>query len=118
MDLLLPACRPSAHRWKLRTRAAICFLLVCAALASDVTGPRADRSFLARRLVLGGAAAGYRYHLVGNPGDVVTATRPGLVLEGGGTDIDESFRWMIDRSGGGDFLVIRTSGTDAYNRDL
>ncbi len=25
---------------------------------------------------------------------------------------------MIDRSGGGDFLVIRTSGTDAYNQDI
>ena len=25
---------------------------------------------------------------------------------------------MIDRSGGGDFLVIRTSGTDAYNNDV
>ena len=118
MDLLRPACRRSAPRWKLLTRAAICFLLVCAALASDVAGPREERSILARRLVLGGAAVGYRYHLVGNPGDVVTATRPGLVLEGGGTDIDESFRWMIDRSGGGDFLVIRTSGTDAYNKDL
>jgi cyanophycinase len=44
---------------------------------------------------------------------VVTPTLLGLVLEGGGTDIDESYRWMIERSGGGDFLVIRTSGTDA-----
>src|SRR5262249_742639 len=36
-------------------------------------------------------------------------------LEGGGTDIDESFRFLVERSGGGDFLVLRTSGTDAYN---
>jgi cyanophycinase len=57
----------------------------------------------------------YEYHVVGNPGDVCTRTRPGLVLEGGGTDINASFRWMIDRSGGGDFLVIRSSGSDAYN---
>jgi cyanophycinase len=34
---------------------------------------------------------------------------------GGGADIDECFRWMIERSGGGDFLVLRTSGTDAYD---
>ncbi|AGA25457.1 cyanophycinase [Singulisphaera acidiphila] len=118
MDPLLPDCSPSAPRRKLRTRAAICLLIVCAMLVSIVTGPWAGRTFLARRLVLGSAAAGYRYHLVGNPGDVVTATRPGLVLEGGDTDIVESFQWMIDRSGGGDFLVIRTSGTDAYNKDI
>jgi cyanophycinase len=37
---------------------------------------------------------------------------------GGGDDIDECFEWMIERSGGGDFLVLRTSGTDAYNAYL
>lgn len=57
----------------------------------------------------------FTFSLVGNPTDVATETRPGFVLEGGGTDIDDSFKWMIDRSGGGDFVVIRTSGTDAYN---
>jgi cyanophycinase-like exopeptidase len=57
----------------------------------------------------------YQYHVVGNPDDVRTRTRPGLVLEGGGRDIDESFLWMIERSGGGDFVVIRATGTDAYN---
>lgn len=61
---------------------------------------------------------GYEYYVTGNPADVVTPTRPGLVLMGGGTDIDECFEWMIDRSGGGDFLVLRTSGTDAYNAYL
>jgi cyanophycinase len=68
-----------------------------------------------RRLVRGTESAAYQYLLVGNEADVVTPTRPGFLLEGGGTDIDESFRWLIERSGGGDFLVIRTSGTDAYN---
>lgn len=34
---------------------------------------------------------------------------------GGGPDVDAAFQWMIDRAGGGDFIVIRTSGTDAYN---
>ena len=56
-----------------------------------------------------------QYLLVGNAADVRTPTRAGLVLEGGGTDIDEAFEWMIERSGGGDFVVLRTSGTDAYN---
>lgn len=58
---------------------------------------------------------GYEYFVTGNRTDVVTPTRPGLVLMGGGIDIDECFQWMIDRSGGGDFLVLRTSGTEAYN---
>lgn len=57
----------------------------------------------------------YEYYVTGNPADVATRTRPGLVLMGGGADIDECFEWMIDRSGGGDFLVLRTDGTDAYN---
>jgi cyanophycinase-like exopeptidase len=36
-------------------------------------------------------------------------------LQGGGTDIDENFVRMGARAGGGDFVVIRASGTDAYN---
>ncbi len=61
------------------------------------------------------AAAGYSYSVVGNPADVVTATRGLLVLQGGGTDVDENFVRMGARAGGGDFVVIRASGTDAYN---
>jgi cyanophycinase len=34
---------------------------------------------------------------------------------GGGTDVDAAFVWMINKSGGGDFVVIRATGTDAYN---
>lgn len=98
-----------------RARTVVCSLTLGVALAAIVAGHYGRRSFLTRRLVLGGESAGFEYMVVGNQADVVTPTRPGLVLEGGGTDIDESFKWMIERSGGGDFLVIRTSGTDAYN---
>jgi cyanophycinase len=59
--------------------------------------------------------AGYEYYVAGNPEDVATKTSPGLLLAGGSTDQDAAMRWMIDRSGGGDFVVIRASGTDAYN---
>lgn len=62
-----------------------------------------------------GAAHGYDHFVVGNPGDVVTPTSGLLVLQGGGTDIDENFVRMGGRAGGGDFVVIRASGTDAYN---
>jgi cyanophycinase len=61
------------------------------------------------------AAKKYSYFRVGNANDVTTATTPGTVLMGGGTDVDAAFQWMCQRSGNGDFLVIRATGTDAYN---
>jgi cyanophycinase len=61
------------------------------------------------------AAKQYSYFRVGNPNDVATSTTPGTVLMGGGTDVDAAFQWMCQRSGNGDFLVIRAIGTDAYN---
>lgn len=53
--------------------------------------------------------------LVGDERDVITTTIGGTVLVGGGTDVDEIFQWMINKAGGGDFVVIRASGTNAYN---
>src|SRR5947207_5081124 len=61
------------------------------------------------------AAKQYSYFRVGNSSDVTIPTTPGTVLMGGGTDVDAAFQWMCQRSGGGDFLVIRATGTDAYN---
>jgi cyanophycinase len=59
---------------------------------------------------------GYTSFIVGNPADATsTALNPGLVLMGGGTDVDAAFQWMCGRAGGGDFMVIRATGTDAYN---
>lgn len=63
----------------------------------------------------GAAQTGYQYYLTGNAVDVQTETSAGLVLMGGGGDVDEAFRWMIAKSGGGDFVVIRASGADGYN---
>lgn len=45
---------------------------------------------------------------------IPTSTQPGVVLMGGGTDTDEAFVWQISHAGGGDFVVLRTSGDDAY----
>jgi cyanophycinase len=61
------------------------------------------------------AAKSYSYFRVGSASDVATATTAGTVLMGGGTDVDAAFQWMCQRSGNGDFLVIRATGTDAYN---
>lgn len=57
------------------------------------------------------AAPGYASYLVGNPGDAAGTTSPLWVMQGGGTDVDENFV----RMGGGDFVVIRASGSDGYN---
>ncbi len=61
------------------------------------------------------AGSNYTYSRIGNANDVTTTTTPGTVLMGGGTDVDAGFKWMCDRSGNGDFLVIRATGTDDYN---
>jgi cyanophycinase len=67
----------------------------------------------------GASAAGsnpkYEYYVTGNEANVVTSTSGGLLLMGGSTDVDAGFQWMIAKSGGGDFVVIRATGTDAYD---
>ncbi len=76
---------------------------------------------------LGIASAGgkpYSYFFAGYPNASVTIpappSTPSIVLMGGGPDVDKAFLWMIDRAGvrpatGGRFVVIRATGTDAYN---
>ena len=59
--------------------------------------------------------ASYQFFLAGNPADVKTRTTPGLVLLGGGKDVDAAFRWLVQRSGGGDVVTLRASGADGYN---
>ena len=61
------------------------------------------------------AAQGYEHFIVGNAADVVTSTDRLAVLHGGGSDLDEIFVRMGAAAGGGDFVVLRASGTDAYN---
>lgn len=52
---------------------------------------------------------------LGSPNDIVTKPTGGLQLEGGGTDQPDAFAWLVQHANGGDVLVIRASGTDAYN---
>jgi cyanophycinase-like exopeptidase len=53
--------------------------------------------------------------IIGDITDVQTTVQGGIVLMGGSTDVDAAFKWMIERSGGGDVVIIRASGTSAYN---
>jgi cyanophycinase len=62
------------------------------------------------------AAKKQSYYRVGNANDATAVTmNAGVVLMGGSTDVDAAFSWMCDRAAGGDFLVVRAAGTDAYN---
>jgi len=67
------------------------------------------------------AENGWEYARLGKPQDATVATTGGILFAGGGTDVDEAFRWMCAKANGGDFLILRASGTAAYNtyvRDL
>ena len=36
-------------------------------------------------------------------------------MMGGGSDLDEAFRWLCRKGNGGDFLILRATGDDDYN---
>ena len=65
------------------------------------------------------------YYVEGNESDASPivqplAATPSVALVGGGWDVAEAFRWMISQAGitpstKGRFLVIRATGTNAYN---
>jgi cyanophycinase len=61
------------------------------------------------------AQPAYKYVRIGNEKGVSVAPRAGYALMGGGKDLDEAFEWLCNRAPGGDFLVLRATGTDAYN---
>ena len=91
------------------------------------------RSLLAIAPLLAAEAAHagpkYTYSYVGNPAAPVRAKpvscwqavcTPSVVLMGGGYDVAEAFRWMIAQAGitratGGRFVILRATGSDAYN---
>ena len=58
---------------------------------------------------------GWTYWRLGNPNDVTTATTGGVMFEGGGTDVNDGYRWMCGHAGNGDFLVLRAYGTGDYD---
>ena len=72
---------------------------------------------LVAQSIYAGPKPGFTAFIAGNAADAQPAPTlsPGLVLMGGGTDVDAAFQFMCQRAGGGDFVVIRTTGTDAYN---
>jgi cyanophycinase len=63
----------------------------------------------------GGGSTNLTSYFTGSPLNIETTTTGGTVLMGGGRDVDAAMRWMISKSGGGDFVVLRASGADGYN---
>ena len=60
-------------------------------------------------------AQSYKYVRIGSSEDAHTQTRSAIAMMGGGDDLDEAFRWLCERGGGGDFLILRAAGSDEYN---
>ncbi|BDX07015.1 hypothetical protein MACH26_25360 [Planctobacterium marinum] len=80
----------------------------------DNGGGTGDCQYTARPSKPGGLKA----YIVGNDTDVCIAepAQAGVLLMGGGPDVDASFSQRVNpHIAGGDVVVLRTSGTDAYN---
>ncbi len=60
-------------------------------------------------------AQSYKYFRLGNKNDVETKPTAGIAMMGGGSDIDQAFRWLCNKGNGGDFLILRARGDDDYN---
>lgn len=59
--------------------------------------------------------SGYESFRIGNALDISTTPTAGFLLAGGGQDVTEGMRWLLNHANGGDFLVLRASGDDDYN---
>ena len=57
----------------------------------------------------------FQVFTAGSTRDVQKKPSFGLALMGGGTDQADAFRWFLAKAAGGDVVVLRASGTDAYN---
>ena len=60
-------------------------------------------------------AESYKYFRLGNKDDVQTKPVAGIAMMGGGSDLDEAFRWLCNKGNRGDFLILRARGDDDYN---
>lgn len=56
--------------------------------------------------------------IVGDTSNVNAPSSFGTVLMGGSTDVDSAMKWMINKSKGGDVIILRSSGGTGYNQYL
>jgi cyanophycinase len=57
----------------------------------------------------------YQYFRIGNKSDSHATPGAGTAMMGGGSDLDDAFRWLCQKGNGGDFLILRATGDDDYN---
>jgi cyanophycinase-like exopeptidase len=57
----------------------------------------------------------YKYFRLGSREDSQAKPSFGIAMMGGGSDLDEAFRWLCRKGNGGDFLILRARGDDDYN---
>ncbi len=62
-----------------------------------------------------GVAQSYTSYFTGDVSDTVVSPLGGTCMMGGATENDDAMKWFLERSGGGDVLVIRASGSNGYN---
>lgn len=63
-------------------------------------------------------AQGFTSFFTGDTSDVTTSTSNRICLMGGRTEDDNAMRWLLAGSGGGDVVVLRSTGSDGYNSYL
>jgi len=64
------------------------------------------------------ASAKWKYLRAGNASDSTASPFPGFALMGGGPHQDAAFKWLCDRTHGGDFLVLSAHDDDAYMKKI
>jgi cyanophycinase-like exopeptidase len=61
------------------------------------------------------AQQNFDYFFVGDTTDVNPTTEFGVCLMGGAVENDDASAWFLEKANGGNIVVIRASGSDAYN---
>ncbi|PTM02705.1 MAG: cyanophycinase [Bacteroidetes bacterium] len=57
----------------------------------------------------------YTEYATGNNADVITNHSFGICMMGGSKESDEAMKWFLNKTNGGDIVVLRASGSDGYN---
>jgi cyanophycinase len=65
-------------------------------------------------LVASPASAKWKYFRAGNPADSTVVPSAGFALMGGGAKQDAAYKYLCERTKGGDFLILRANTEDSY----
>jgi cyanophycinase len=64
------------------------------------------------------AFAKYKYFRSGNSADIVTKPQPGFALMGGGSHLEQAWKFLCEHANGGDFLILRANTEDDYAKKV